>query len=76
MRGAAEPTSVKTEIRNPNSEGSPKSENRTLRAKATFRILGFGFLSDLGIRFSELKSRPLCRRIAARAFGLSQMQTF
>ena len=43
---------IKSEIRNPRSEKSPKSEIRIRRA-GWFRISGFGFLSDFGFRISD-----------------------
>src|SRR5580765_6763007 len=43
----------KSEIRNPREARNPKSE-KPARAKASLRISVFGFLSDFGIRISDL----------------------
>jgi phosphate transport system permease protein len=56
---------LKSEIRNPKSEGNPKPESRVEQTgqSATIRVSGFGFLSDFGIRTSGFA-------IADRAFKL------
>jgi hypothetical protein len=51
---------MKSEIRNPKSERSPKTEIRIPNLRAVrpallgFRYSGFGFLSDFGFRISDL----------------------
>ena len=50
--GPARCDGCKSEIRNPKSERSPKSEIRRERG-VRFRISGFGFLSDFGFRISD-----------------------
>jgi uncharacterized protein len=45
---------VKSEVRNPKSEGTPKLEIRKRARARFFRISVFGFLSEFGIRISGL----------------------
>jgi hypothetical protein len=49
---------MKTEIRNPKSERSPKAEfrNRSGALKRSIRISNFGFPSAFGLRPSDFRS--------------------
>ena len=80
---------MKSEIRIPNSEGSPKLEIRNDGAGPLFsrvfarwlRASGFGFPSDFGFRISNFTSAALSLALlasaaSARADAQSQLQNF
>src|SRR6516162_9323447 len=52
----------KSEGRDPKAERRPRSEIRSLRlpGRFRFRVLGFGLLSDFGLRFSGFVSLLVC----------------
>ena len=57
---------MKSEIRNPRSETSPKSEVRS-----PFRHSGIGFLSDFGFRISGLRAFALLVALTLPSRGLA-----
>src|SRR5262245_38937643 len=61
------PGNPKPEIRNPKEARNPKSEKARRVLRKSFRISGFGFLSDFGFRISDFIPRLLT---SAATFGI------